>query len=152
MMDFLFLLFLVQGIFLGVWTVGGDKPTPWRFVGVVAAIAALVCLQKVPGFDLLHEVERMAVPLLCMVIATSLALFIGQMAGVRIEHVPRNVSSNLTFQMVRLEESLEGTDGASAEPPKLQFSLWSLMSWTTAFSVLLCSFSTLRVVMPLRHF
>jgi hypothetical protein len=77
-MEFFFLLFLVQGVLLGIWASMGDKPTPWRFVGVVAAIVAIICLQKMPGFDLLHEVGRMALPLLFVVIATSLSLFIGR--------------------------------------------------------------------------
>jgi hypothetical protein len=137
----------ILGMLLGIWAAIRDKPTPWRFVGVVAAIVAITCLQKLPGFEFVSGIERFASPLLfTMVVPTSLALFIGRMAGVRLERVSRNASSNLAFQMVRLEEGLEGTDGASAEPPKLQFSLWSLLSWTTAFAVLLSSLRVWHVV------
>jgi hypothetical protein len=145
----LYLLFFVQGVLLGIWTVARDKPTPWRFVGVVVAITALVCLQKVPGFDFLGQVEQLAVPLLFIVVFTSLTLFVARAAGVRITRVSRRASSNWgRIKMIRRKGGLKETDSASAEPPKLQFSLWSLMSWTTAFAVLLSSLSTLYIIMP----
>ena len=104
-----------QGSLLGIWVALGGPPTPWRLIGAVVTLVGLmwVLYAAFPG----SGVEVWAYFMLAQSLATSLPL--------------------LALRFRGLAVALPDPDDSAPQMQKLQFSLRSLLEWTTALAVLL---------------
>ena len=103
-----------QGSLLGIWAAMGGRPGPWR---LVAAALALVGAAKVTEAITSDGEVVLCFFLLAQLFSTSLPLFLLRFLG---------------LDLIRPRD-----DVRVAQAPTLQFSLRSLLEWTTAVAVLL---------------
>lgn len=107
-------LMVSQGSLLGIWAALGGPPTPWRFVAVVVGSVLLIWALDTAFPQ--RDAEIWGYFILVQLIATSLPLIALRFRGLGL--------------------TLPGDD-LPGEKQRLQFSLRSLLEWTTAVAVLL---------------
>ena len=104
------------GNLLAFWAVFGGRPRPWRLVAILVVVTPAIYI--VPK----HTVY---VVWFCMldvqVLAVSSLLLIGRLLGLKVCDLSQ-------------EDSAEDPNST---PARFQFSLWSLLEWTTAFAIVL---------------
>lgn len=120
---------LSQGSLLAIWAVCGGRPTPWR---VVAAIVGIVVWIWVLGEPAWVEQDPWwswswsllwgycVCLLLCQMVPVTGLLLLARLVGVGVTHGSHS--------------------GTTTSRPRLQFSIRSLLEWTTALAMLLGTF------------
>jgi hypothetical protein len=108
-------LAISQGSLLGIWAALGGPPAPWRLLATAAALVA--CMWLLPGLFVDADVEVWTYVVFTQMVGTSLPLLALRLRGLGI---------------VRPTPS-----DPEPELQKLQFTLRSLLEWTTALAVLL---------------
>ncbi len=125
----LFTMSLSHGVLLAIWAALGGRPTLWRLVAVVAALVALMWLCRHP------DVQEILFILLLQSLFMATLLTLGRFFGVELTGEPAADCAPATDGA-----GLDSLPAEETERPWMQFSLWAVMSWTTAIAALLASF------------
>ena len=140
-----------QGGLLGLWAALSGRPSPWRiFETVVLTFVALcVCPYYLGLFIPLHNAFRpTAFLVLEQIVPVGLVGLIVRLIGVTLADDYRNAPSALAKSLSPpARVPLESSDGIGADVPdagrpRLQFSLWAVLEWTTALGIFLSACCT----------
>jgi len=142
-----------HGSLLAVWIALGGRATPWRLVAAVLGVAGwLWVLNWFPdsdGYSRITQLELLTVILAAEMFLLSGLLMLARLLGLELTNTLRGGRPSGPLVLAR-PSGLEPDDASHGDPTQavadddgqwVQFSLRTLMSWTTAVAVLL---STLR--------
>ena len=130
------------GLVLATWAVMGGNPPVWRLVVSVVPFVIFISVNRVPTFGAIDD--EAYVLAMIVTVGYGIPFLIVRAMGLQLQHAWKPSAEDAPAA----EESTANQDGSATPAGKLQFSIGSIFSHTTALAVLLSCFSTVEILSP----